>query len=127
MRSRWARVLAGFLMIWEPMRVAAELESAAGTLSMRGWTGMGELLLHAAIAAACVASGWALWNGNPAGPRAAAFAVGASAATTVQSLYWSALPHQTVPGEQLPFAILAVANAAAWMVFLGRSRRVQEM
>lgn len=125
MRSRWALVLAGFLMLWEPMRVAAEFQSSVGTLAMRGWVGSAELVVHAAVAAFCVASGWALWNGNPAGPSVAAVAVAVSAATTVQSLYWSSLPHQTVPGEQLPFAILAVAHAAAWMVFLKRSRRVR--
>jgi hypothetical protein len=118
-------VLAVFLMAWEPMRVAGEFEAAIGTIGMRGWWAGTELVVHAAIAAFCVASGWALWNRNPAGPSLAPYAVALSAAATVQSLYGSALPHQTVPGEQLPFAALAVANALAWILWLRRLRRVQ--
>ena len=122
MRRRSLLVLGVFLMAWEPLRVAAEFQSAIGTIGMRGWFATAELITHAAIAVFCVASGWALWNGNPAGPGLAAYAVAASAVVTIQSLYASALPHQTVPGEQLPFAIIAVVNAAGWMIWLNRLR-----
>lgn len=125
MRRGWLLVLGVFLMAWEPMRVAAEFQGSLGTLGMRGWWAAAELVAHAAIAAFCVASGWALWNGNPAGAEFASYGVAASAAATIQSLYASALPHQTVPGEQLPVAILAVVNAVAWILWLKRLRRVQ--
>ena len=125
MRRGWWLLLAAFLMAWEPMRIAAEYASAIGSVGMRGPTAILELLGHAAIAAFCVASGWALWNGNPAGATLARYAVAASAAVSVQSLYWSSLPHQTMPGERLPFAILALAHATAWIVYLKRSRRVR--
>ena len=125
MRRGWVLVLSVFLFVWEPMRIAADLEGSIRTIGMRGPWGAAELLAHAAVAALCVASAWALWMGNPAGPRLAIYAVVFSAAVSVQSLYWSALPHQTVPGERAPFAILAVANAAAWLTYLTRSRRVR--
>ncbi|HEX6974239.1 MAG TPA: hypothetical protein VF147_07555 [Vicinamibacterales bacterium] len=120
-----SRVLAIFLMAWEPMRVAAEFQSSYGTIGMRGWPAGVELVAHAAIAAFCAAAGWAVWTRSPAGPALAPYAVAASAAATVQSLYASSLPHQTVPGEQLPFAVIAVANAVAWIAWLRRARRVQ--
>jgi hypothetical protein len=41
-----------------------------------------------------------------------------SAAVSVQSLYWSRLPHQTPPGAQLPLATIAVAHTAAWVAYL---------
>ena len=121
----WLLVLSAFLLAWEPLRIAADVEGAIGTLGMRGPWAVVELLAHAATAAACVAAGWALWSGNPAGPRLAVYSLAASAGVAVQSLYWSALPHETVPGERLPFAILAVANAACWVIYLKRSRRVR--
>lgn len=122
MRRGWWLLLAVFLMVWEPMRIAAEFASAAGTLGVRGPLAIAELLAHALVAVACVAAGWALWNGNPAGATLAQYAVAASAAVSVQSLYWSMLPHQTVPGERLPFATLALAHATVWIVFLKRWR-----
>jgi hypothetical protein len=121
----WLLIVCVFLLAWEPLRIAAEFEGSIGTIGMRGAWGVAELLAHAAIAACAVASGWALWSGNPAGPRLAVYALAASAAASVQSLYWSALPHQTVPSERLPFAILAVVNAAVWIIYLKRSRRVR--
>jgi len=121
----WLLVLSAFLLVWEPLRIAADFEGSIGTLGMRGPWAIAELLAHAAVAALCVASGWALWSANPAGPRLAVYALAGSAAVSVQSLYWSALPHETVPGERLPFAILAIVNAACWMMYLKRSRRVR--
>jgi len=125
MRRGWLLVLALFLVAWEPLRIATEFESSIGTLSMRGPWAAVELLAHAAIAAFCVASGWALWNGNVAAPQLATYALIGSAGVSVQSLFWSLLPHQTVPGERLPFALLAVVHAAAWIAYLKRSRRVR--
>jgi hypothetical protein len=125
MTRGWVLVLSVFLFVWEPMRIAGEFEGSIRTMGMRGPWAAVELLAHAAVAALCVASAWALWMRNPAGPRLATYAVVFSAAVSVQSLFWSALPHQTVPGEHVPFAILAIANAAAWLTYLTRSRRVR--
>jgi zinc transporter ZupT len=97
------------------------------SLGMRGWTGGLELAFHGIVAALAVAAVRALSNGMPAAPLLAAAALMASAAATVQSLYWSVLPHQTVPGDELPFASAAVAHAAIWLVYLARSRRIREM
>jgi hypothetical protein len=125
MRRLSLLVLAAFLMVWEPLRLAGEIQSSMGTVGMRGGWAVIELLAHAAVAAFSVASGWALWNGNPAGQDFARYAVVASAGVSIQSVYASALPHQTVPGEQLPFAIVAGLHAAAWVIWLGRLRRAQ--
>lgn len=121
----WLLVLCAFLVAWEPLRIASEFQASIGTIGARGPWASAELLAHAAVAALCVASGWALWNLSPAGPRLAMYALPASAAASVQSLYWSMLPHQTSPGEPLPLSILAIVNAVAWMAYLKRSRRVR--
>ena len=121
----WLLVLCALLFIWEPLRLAAEFSGSIGTIAMRGPVAIAELVAHAAAAALAVAAAWALWNLNPAAPQIAIIALVLSAAVSVQSLYWSSLPHQTAPGERLPSAVLAVLHACAWIAYLLRSRRVR--
>jgi hypothetical protein len=121
----WLLPLCAFLFVWEPRKLAGELASSMGTFGMRGPGAVVELLAHAAVAALAVGAAWALWIGNPRAPSFAAVALAASAATAVQSLYWSALPGQTKPGDHLALAILAVAHAAGWIAYLRKSRRVR--
>jgi hypothetical protein len=124
----------GFLLIlcvvlvgWWPIGFAVEVAETLPTIGMRGAAGVVELLFHGAVAALAVAAVRTVWTAMPAGPILAAAALVASAAASVQSLYWSVLPHQTKPGDELPLAILSVLHAAAWLVYLSRSRRVREM
>ncbi len=121
----WLLVLCLFLFVWEPLRFAGDLTGSIGTMGMRGVPGGIELAVHAAVAMIAVAAGWGLWIRNPHSPVLAAIAVGASAAVTIQSLYWSRLPGNAVPGERLPLALMALAHAAGWMAYLRRSRRVR--
>jgi hypothetical protein len=118
-------VLSLFLMAWEPASVAGELLNAMGTLGMRGFAGGLELAAHAAVAIVAVVAGWSLRTGAPHAPSVAQAALAASALRTVQSLHWSALPHQTMPGEQLPMAVAALLHAAVWILYLRRSRHVR--
>jgi hypothetical protein len=123
----WVLVLCAALLLWRPLDFALELPMAAPSLGMRGAAGVLELVFHGAVAALAVAAVRALWSGVPGAPLLAGAALVASAAATVQSLYWSVLPHQTVPGDELPLAAVAVAHAAAWLVYLRRSQRIREM
>jgi hypothetical protein len=93
---------------------------------MRGPAGVAELSAHAVVTAFAFASGWALWIGNPNAPALTEIALVACAAATVQSLYWTWLPHNTMPGDRLPIAAVAVVHAAGWVLYLRRSRRVRE-
>ena len=118
-RRRWPLyALALFLFLWEPMRVATEATQSLPTMGMRGGTAAIELLAHALVAAIAVAAAWALWNGAEHGPFLAMLAIVLSAATSVQTLYWSRLPQQTPPGAQLPLAVLAMAHAAGWVAYV---------
>lgn len=126
MRPRgWLLLLSLFLFLREPLRLAVDLGGSAGTLSMRGPLAVVELCAHAAVAVLAVAAAWALRIGNPEAPRFAAAAIAASAAVSVQSLYWSVLPDNTVPADRLPLTVIAVAHAAGWIAYLRRSRRVR--
>ncbi|MEN3340529.1 MAG: hypothetical protein V7647_4205 [Acidobacteriota bacterium] len=121
----WLLLLCVFLFAWEPLRVAGDFTGAIGTMGMRGALGGIELAAHAAVAMIAVAAGWGLWIGNPRSPALAVVALAASAGVTIQSLYWSRLPGNAVPGERLPLVLLALAHAAGWIAFLLKSRRVR--
>ena len=117
--------MCGYLCVWQPLRLASEVSATLGTLGMRGPAGVAELSAHAAVAAFAVAAGWGLWIGNPKAPLFAEIALVACALARVQALYWTRLPANTMPGDRLPLAIVAIAHAAGWMAYLRKSRRVR--
>jgi hypothetical protein len=121
----WVLLLCVFLFVWEPLRFAGDFLGSMGTLAMRGTPGVVELAAHAATAIVSAAAGWGLWVRNPRAPMLASIAVAASAAATIQSLYWSYLPGNAVPGERVPLSMVAIAHAAGWIAYLRKSRRVR--
>jgi hypothetical protein len=125
MPGGWLLVLSVFLFVWEPLRFADDLTGSLGTLAMRGTPGVVELAAHAATAIVAASAAWGLWVRNPNAPILASIAVAASSMVTIQSLYWTYLPGNAVPGEQLPLSILAIAHAAGWIAYLRKSRRVR--
>jgi hypothetical protein len=54
-------------------------------------------------------------------------ALAGSAGVSVQSLYWSVLPRQTLPDDRIILAGAAIVHAAAWIAYLRRSRRVRAL
>jgi hypothetical protein len=121
----WLSLLCLYLFVWEPLRFAGDVSRSMGTFAMRGLPGGLELAGHGAIAAMAVAAAWGLWSRNPGAPMLASIAVAGSALASVQSLNWSYLPGNTVPGESLPLSVVAIAHAAGWMTYLRKSRRVR--
>lgn len=111
-------LLSATLLVWRPLDFAIEFSSALPSLGQRGLAGVSELLVHGAVAALAVAAIRALWNGMPSGVMLARAALVASALATVQSHYWSVLPHQTMPGDRLPLAAIGVLVAGLWLVYL---------
>jgi hypothetical protein len=123
-KRRWpAYLLALFLFFWESQRVATELLTAFSSLPMRGPAAFVELAAHVIVAAIAVAAALSLWNGAPHAPALAIVAIVLSAATTVQSLYWSRLPRQTMPGDAPILAAVAILHAAVWTGYLTAARR----
>lgn len=113
------------LAVWRPLNFAADAMMTLPSLGMRGPLALAELIAHGGVAVLGVMAAMALWNQRPHGASLARTAVVLSAAVSVQSLYWSILPSQTKPGDELPLAILAVAHAAVWLLFLSRPGRVR--
>jgi hypothetical protein len=121
----WLLLLCATLLVWRPLGFATEFLSTLPSLGQRGAAGVVEILVHGAVAALAVAAVRALSNAMPSGLLLARVALVASAAATVQSFYWSVLPHQTMPGDKMPLAILGGVVAGGWLVYLRRDHDVQ--
>ena len=116
----WFLLLCATLLLWRPLDFAIELPSTLPSIGQRGVPAAIELLIHGLVAALAVAAIRALSGETPAGLFLARAALVASAAASVQSHYWSVLPHQTMPGDRLPLAGLSIAVAVAWLLCLRR-------
>lgn len=104
------------------MSIAAELGAVLPSLGLRGPVAAIELGVHGAAAALAAAGGWSLWTGAPHGVALARAALVTNAVVSVQSLYWSVLPSQTRPGDELALATLSLVHAGAWLVYLWKGR-----
>jgi hypothetical protein len=111
------------LFLWRPLDFAMEVLRSWPSLGMRGVRGVAELLFHGVVAAIAMAAIRALWIEVPAARRLATVAVVASAVASVQSLYWSVLPRQTMPGDEQWLAVFAIVHAVFWLVWLKTTRR----
>ncbi len=123
----WLLVLCAVLLLWRPFDFVFELLQSLSSLGMRGAPGALELLFHGLVAAISVAAVRALSSRLPVAPALAAVALIGSAAATVQTLYWTALPQQTIPGTEALLSTIAVVHAAIWLIYLKRSRQVRAM
>jgi hypothetical protein len=118
-------VLIAVLLVWMPLTFAGEIAATLPSLWMRGPATVLELILHGLVAALAVAAGLALARRDPHGPAFAEIALAASSTLVLQSVFWSALPSQTMPGDRPLLAAVALAHAAGWIAYLRRSRRVR--
>lgn len=120
----WLLLLSVYLLAWVPLNFAAELASVLPSLGVRGAAAVVEVLAHGAVAALAFAAGWAIWSGHADVAGFASLAVAGSTLAAIQSLFWSTLPSQTVPGDELPLALLFAAHGSAWLWYLRRRARV---
>jgi hypothetical protein len=121
----WLLLLVAFLLVWMPLTFSGELNATLPSIAMRGSAAVLELLVHAATTALAVAAGLALVRRDPHGPMFAVIALAGSCAAVVQSMFWSVLPRQTMPGDRTIVALASIVHAAVWIAYLRRSRRVR--
>jgi hypothetical protein len=111
------------LLLWEPMNFAGEALTVVPSIVHRGLLPALELSTHGVVAALAAAAGLAIWNVAPAARHLGTVAIIASAARTLQSLYFSTLPNNVVPGDEPAIALPAVVIAAIALVIISRSER----
>ncbi len=111
------------LLVWEPLNFAARAMTVLPTLGYRGFVPGVELFVHAIVAALNAAAGLAVLNGTPASHRLATVAVLASCARTIQSVSFTSLPTDTVPGHEPYIVIAALTLAVLALAVIRRSTR----
>ena len=116
------RLVAALLLLWEPLSFAVEALTVLPTIAYRGWQAGLELTCHGIVAALAASGGLALLNRPANAGTLATIAIVASTARTVQSVYWSALPTATAPGDEPLIAAIAlvVGLCALWAVRAAR-------
>lgn len=114
-------LVAVLLVALEPLHFAGELLMVLPTLIYRGWLAFVEVATHAGVAALCVMAGFALLNQSPDARRVAGIAILASLLRVIQSTYWSALPTNTIPGDE-PLRIATAAASAGIALLILRRR-----
>ena len=115
--------LALALLLWDPLNFAVKALIVLPTIAYRGWLPAAELLVFAGVAAVAAAAGLGLLNGTPASHRLATVAVLASCARTIQSVSFSALPSETVPGQEPYVIVAALTFAIVALAIIRRSAR----
>jgi hypothetical protein len=85
---------------------------------MRGVPAVLELSAHALVAVLSVTAAWALWIDRRAAGGIAIVAITACVAAGIQTLFWTRLPANTMPGDKLPLAALIVAVGAGCVLLL---------
>ena len=117
------KAVAILLLLFEPLHFAIEALRVLSTLSYRGATAGVELIVHGGVAALCAAAALALLNAVPSARAVATAAVIASILRTIQSLYWSALPNNTPPGDEPLIVGTAVALGGLVLLVVQRTLR----
>jgi hypothetical protein len=123
----WLLVLAGVLVLWQPATFVGLASATIPSLAIRGWMAVVELIVAGAIAATSMAAAWALVMRQPHGVSLAKIALVLSAVRSLQSLYWTTLPSNLVPGTQETYAVMIVVVSGVWLVYLSRSRGVKAL
>jgi hypothetical protein len=122
--NRWARLLLAVLFgVGQPLTFATVASRTLPSLPMRGWLAAAELTVAGLVAALGVAAAWSLITRAPHAVPLARVAVIAWAVRSVQTLYWTALPSDVVPGTESTLTALVVAHAAFWLWYLRRVAR----
>ena len=114
-------LVAIVLIAVEPLHFSGEIIAVLPTLAYRGWIAIVELAAHAGVAALCVMAGFALLNDSPDGRRIATLALVVSFLRVLQSTWWSALPDNTMPGDE-PLKVAIAAGAAGIALLIVRRR-----
>ena len=105
------------------MNFANEALTVLPSITFRGVTPALELLVHGVVAALAAAGGLALWNGAPSAARLGSAAMIAAVMRTIQSVYFSTLPHNVMPGDESSIAFGALAIGAIALIAIRWSER----
>jgi hypothetical protein len=117
------RLLAAVLAVWQVGGFTFTASRALPSLGFRGWIAIVELLVAGLVAALSLAAAWSLWSQAPAAVALTRIALVLATLRGVQSLYWTYLPSDVVPGTETTLAAALIVHAALWLWYLARPER----
>ena len=114
------RFVVTLLLLLEPARFALEASRVLSTIAYRGTPATIELGSHGIVAVVCAGAALAFWNGAPDAARVVTFAAVLAVTRAVQSVYWSFLPDDTRPGDEVYVALIALVIGGIVMLLARR-------
>jgi hypothetical protein len=124
--ARAALVLAGLLLVWQPLSLATTMSGLVDELSVRG-AGLGFILLLRLLAAGLgIAAGLGLFQAKPGVVILAKASLIVSAAVDVVAYVTPWSPNNRPPGDATIILVSSLVYYGAWFTYLTRSKRVRE-
>jgi hypothetical protein len=123
--SGWLLVLCGVLLLWQPLSFALMASSSLDALVVRGVPLAVVLVLRLLVTAFGIAAGLAVAGRRPGAVSMAKTALVATAAMDLFIYTTPYAPNNRTPGETPIYIAISLGWAAAWFLYLVRSRRVK--
>jgi hypothetical protein len=120
-------VLAGLLLVWQPINLAFTMSGAVDELSIRG-AGLGIILLVRLLAAGLgIAAGLALFQLKPGAVAIAKTSLVFSAIVDIAVYATPYSPNNRPPGDATIILVASLLYYGIWFAYLARSKRVREI
>jgi hypothetical protein len=120
----WLLLLWIWLLMWQPLDLAMVAAGALEALRLRGWTVAFVLVVRLLVAAFGVAAAMALLRRHAAALWLCRIALISAAGADLLTYTTSWFPSNRPPGDTAPLVIGSLLFYAAWLIYLGRSKRV---
>jgi hypothetical protein len=121
----WLLLLTRWFIVGQPILFAFTASSALGALAIRGIPLALLIVARLLVTAFGLATGLAMTSHRPAAVTMATIALSTSAAADVFTLTTSIWPNNRAPGDTPLYVAATLAFHAAWIIYLGRSKRVR--
>jgi hypothetical protein len=113
-------LLCGFLLFWQPVRMALSASMEIQSLPLRGWPLAIGLVARLVVTAVGVAAGISLFARKPSAATLAKSALVLSAALDALVYFTPIFPNNRMPGQTPVFVTASVLYHAFWLAYLVR-------
>ena len=117
-------LLCGFLLLWQPLRMAMSASIEIQSLPLRGWPSAVGLALRLVVTAVGVAAGISLFTRKPGAASLAKCALVLSAALDALVYFSPIFPNNRMPGQTPVFVAASVLYHGFWLVYVFRTTRL---
>jgi len=121
----WLLILCVLLLVWQPINFALVASTMVDRIAVRGVPLVLILVTRVIVVGFGIAAGLALVARRPGAATLARISLGLTAAVEVFIYTTSYFPTNLPPGDAKFYGAASVLNAAAWITYLTRSKRVR--